>query len=91
MSELTFKSIEWNDDLVGFCVELSNGKYVQIQFDRETNRLHADYNRFTAVIDKENDYELNLTDEEEDSVISLIRANQEIKEKELELDEAYAQ
>jgi hypothetical protein len=85
---LTFKKIEWNDELVGFCAELSNGKAVQIQFDIETNRLHADYNRYTAVIDKQNEYGLDLTDEEEQQVLVLLRTNSEIKSKELELDGA---
>ena len=58
--------VEYNDGLNGYIVELKDGRIVQVQFERETNRLHADYNTYFAFIDKENDYGLDLSDEEEE-------------------------
>jgi len=83
---LTFKKMEWNDDLVGYEVELSNGKHVQIEFGRETNRLHADFGTFSAEIDRTNEYGLDITEEENDQIYAILKTNEEIKAKELELE-----
>lgn len=76
--------VEYNDDLKGFVVELKDGRTVQVQFEKETNRLHADYDTYFAVIDKENDYGLNLSDDEENQfkewMLSSIDIQNKIKE-----------
>lgn len=91
LNEITqkyIKEVEYNNDLVGFILTLKNGKIVQIQFERERNRLHADFNTHFAHIDKENIYGLDLTDFEETLVNEFIRYNDEINEKIKELDAA---
>ena len=80
--------VEYNDDLNGFIVELKDGRIVQVQFERETNRLHADYNTYFAFIDKENDYGLDLSDEEEELFYDWLRNNEVIQDKIKELDAA---
>ena len=80
--------VEYNDGLNGFVVELKDGRIVQVQFERETNRLHADYNTYFAFIDKENDYGLDLSDEEEDLFYEWMSNNKDIQDKIKELDAA---
>lgn len=86
MNELTIKDLGWNEDLMGYIATLSNNKIVQIQFEKNTNRLHADFGNFYAIIDKQNDYEYCLTSDEELAVRKLITCNKEIRAKEIELD-----
>ena len=71
---------KWDDDLIGYCCETDDGKYFQVQFDLETNRLHADYNTFTAVLDVDNNYDLNLTDDEKEQIKQLIKYDNEFRE-----------
>ena len=78
--------VEYNDGLNGYIVELKDGRIVQVQFERETNRLHADYNTYFAFIDKENDYGLDLSDEEEELFYDWLRNNEVIQAKIKELD-----
>lgn len=78
--------VEYNDDLNGYIVELKDGRIVQVQFERETNRLHADYNTYFAFIDKENDYGLDLSDEEEELFYEWMLNNKDIQDKIKELD-----
>ncbi|ENU83069.1 hypothetical protein F974_01901 [Acinetobacter sp. CIP 102159] len=78
--------VEYNDDLNGYIVELKDGRIVQVQFERETNRLHADYNTYFAFIDKENDYGLDLSDEEEGLFYEWMSNNKDIQDKIKELD-----
>jgi hypothetical protein len=78
MKKLSIKSKEFNEYLNGFCLILSNDKYVQIQFNKNTNPLHADNDSFYAVIDEENDYNLNLNEEEKEQVALLIKSDKEI-------------
>lgn len=80
--------VEYNDGLNGYIVELKDGRIVQVQFERETNRLHADYNTYFAFIDKENDYGLDLSDEEEDLFYEWMSNNKDIQDKIKELDAA---
>ena len=80
--------VEYNDGLNGFVVELKDGRIVQVQFERETNRLHADYNTYFAFIDKENDYGLDLSDEEEELFYEWMSNNKDIQDKIKELDAA---
>lgn len=78
--------VEYNDGLNGYIVELKDGRIVQVQFERETNRLHADYNTYFAFIDRENDYGLDLSDEEEELFYDWLRNNKDIQDKIKELD-----
>ena len=78
--------VEYNDGLNGYIVELKDGRIVQVQFERETNRLHADFGTYFAVIDKENDYGLDLSDEEEELFYEWMLNNKDIQDKIKELD-----
>ncbi len=80
--------VEYNDGLNGYIVELKDGRIVQVQFERETNRLHADYNTYFAFIDRENDYGLDLSDEEEELFYEWMSNNKDIQDKIKELDAA---
>lgn len=78
--------VEYNDDLNGFVVELKDGRIVQVQFEKESNRLDADFGTYFAVIDRENDYGLDLSDEEEQLFYDWLRNNEVIQDKIKELD-----
>ena len=78
--------VEYNDDLNGFVVELKDGRIVQVQFEKESNRLDADFGTYFAVIDRENDYGLDLSDEEEELFYDWLRSNEVIQAKIKELD-----
>ena len=84
---LTTTNLDYNDDLQGFIATTATGKTVQIQFDIERNRLHADFNKHYAVIDKENEYGLDLTEQEEENFKDWMKKNKQIQLKALELDE----
>ena len=73
--------VEYNDDLNGFVVELKDGRIVQVQFEKESNRLDADFGDYFAVIDKENEYGLDLSDEEEDRFKEWMLSNNQIQSK----------
>lgn len=81
------KDVEYNNDLFGFILTLKNDKIVQIQFTLETNRLHADYNTHYAHIDRQNDYGLDITEDEESVINDFIRYSAEIQNKCIEFDE----
>ena len=78
--------VEYNDGLNGYIVELKDGRIVQVQFEKENNRLDADYGTYFAVIDKENNYGLDLSDEEEELFYDWLRNNEVIQDKIKELD-----
>ena len=78
--------VEYNDDLNGFVVELKDGRIVQVQFEKESNRLDADFGTYFAVIDKENNYGLDLSDEEEELFYEWMSNNKDIQDKIKELD-----
>ena len=78
--------VEYNDDLNGFVVELNDGRIVQVQFEKESNRLDADYGTYFAVIDRENDYSLDLSDDEEDQFKEWMLSSNQIQTKIKELD-----
>lgn len=71
---MNIAKFEWNEYLVGFVATLDDGRKVQVQFEKEQNRLHADFGTYSAVIDKENDYGLNLSDEEEGLFYALLKS-----------------
>ena len=79
---MQIKKIEWNDDLVGFVVTLEDERVVHLQFDKETNRLHADFGTYSAEIYRESSAE--MTDEEEGEFWKLTK--DVVRAKELELD-----
>ncbi|MDO7202813.1 hypothetical protein Q5M62_18175 [Acinetobacter baumannii] len=78
--------VEYNDDLNGFVVELKDGRIVQVQFERETNRLDADFGTYYAVIDRENDYGLDLSDKEEAQFYEWMSNNKDVQNKVKELN-----
>ncbi len=86
---IEISKIEENDELCGFICTLSDGRIVQVQFSRETNRLHANYNTHTAHIDDDNEYGLNLTDSERDQFNAFLRSSDLVKAKGLEIDAEY--
>ena len=69
------KSSEFNSALFGFEMTLNDGRIVQVQFNKEQNRLDADYGSYFPVIDKENEYGLNLSEEEENEINEYLRLN----------------
>lgn len=79
-------TIEYNDDLEGFIVELKDGRIVQIQFEIEYNCLHANCGTHYAVIDKMNDYGLELSYEEEELFEEWLLNSKDIQDKAKELD-----
>lgn len=81
------RTIEWNDDLVGYVVELYDGRTVQVQFYRESNALHGGYGLFYPEIDTTNDYGLDLSVDESELFNRFLRTNDEIMDKSRELDE----
>ena len=85
-AKIEVSEVEYNDDLNGFVVELKDGRIVQVQFEKESNRLDADFGTYFAVIDKENNYGLDLSDEEEELFYDWLRNNKVIQDKIKELD-----
>ena len=85
-AKIEVSEVEYNDDLNGFIVELKDGRIVQVQFEKESNRLEADYGTYFAVIDKENNYGLDLSDEEEELFYEWMSNNKDIQDKIKELD-----
>ncbi|MCZ6922611.1 hypothetical protein, partial [Acinetobacter baumannii] len=59
---------------------------VQVQFERETNRLDADFGTYYAVIDRENDYGLDLSDKEEAQFYEWMLSSIDIQNKVKELN-----
>ena len=87
-AKIEVSEVEYNDDLNGFVVELKDGRIVQVQFEKESNRLDADFGTYFAVIDKENNYGLDLSDEEEELFYEWMSNNKDIQDKIKELDAA---
>ena len=87
-AKIEVAEVGYNDDLNGFIVELKDGRIVQVQFEKESNRLHADYGTYFAVIDKENNYGLDLSEDEEELFYEWMSNNKDIQDKIKELDAA---
>ena len=85
-AKIEVSEVEYNDDLNGFVVEIKDGRIVQVQFEKESNRLDADFGTYFAVIDKENNYGLDLSDEEEELFYEWMSNNKDIQDKIKELD-----
>ncbi|MEG2635532.1 MAG: hypothetical protein RSA09_03250 [Acinetobacter sp.] len=86
--KIEVSKVEYNYDLNGFVVELKDGRIVQVQFEKETSHLHADYGTYFAIIDKENDYGLDLSSDEEDQFKDWMISSIDIQNKIKELDAA---
>lgn len=65
-------SLEWNGFLKGFVATLNDGRTVNVQFDKNTDRLDACFGMHKAVIDKQNDEDFSLTDDEESEFLALL-------------------
>jgi hypothetical protein len=65
--------LEWNEFLAGFVSTLDDGRTVQVQFEKNTNRLDANYGNHFAVIDLVNEYGLDLNDEEKLTFLSILK------------------
>lgn len=79
-SILKIVDIEYIDDAYTFVVTLEGNRTVQVQFEKETNRLNADYGTYYAHIDRVNDYGYDLSDEEEELFKDWILTCREIKD-----------
>lgn len=85
-SVLKIVDVEYVDDAYTFVVTLENNRTVQVQFERENNRLHADYGTFYAHIDRVNDYGYDLNEQEEELFKEWILTCKEIQDVICELD-----
>jgi len=81
----TIASYEYNDDLMGFVVTFKSGIIAQTQFDKEKNRLHADFGEWCLGRYDEYD-EGELTEEEEEELHDFIKNNEDVKAKDEELN-----
>ena len=66
-------SYEYNEDLVGFILTLKDGSVVQTQFEKEENRLHADFNTYS--LRRYNEYDTRATSKAEDLEIEYFMQN----------------
>lgn len=62
------KDVNYNSDLKGFEVTLNDDRIVYVQFDKETNRLSADYDRWFPMIYRE--YSAEITEEEKKEILN---------------------
>lgn len=88
-SLLKIKDVDYVDEAYTFVVTLGDDRIVQVQFERETNRLHADYNTHFAHIDRQNNYGLNLNEQEEELFNDWIITCKAIQDVVKELDAQY--
>jgi hypothetical protein len=72
------KNVKWHDELDGWIITLTDNRVIQIQYKKVENKLDADYNRFWPKIDKENEYGLSITEEEEKEINEYIFTNKAI-------------
>lgn len=82
----TIESYEYSSDLQGFVITFKSGSIAQTQFDKETNRLHADFGEWCLGRYDEYD-EGELTDEEEDELYDFIKNNEDVIAKDQELND----
>lgn len=61
------KHVDYIESLRGFMIVLNDDRIVLVQFDKETNRLSADYNRWFPMIYKE--YSAEITEKEEKEIL----------------------
>ncbi len=88
-SLLKIVDIEYISEVYTFVVTLENNRTVQVQFEREKNRLHADYNKHFAHIDRCNVYGYDLNELEEELFNDWIDTCKTIQDVVKELDSYY--
>ena len=79
--------IEYIEDIKTVVVTLENNRTVQVQFEREANRLHADYYTYFAHIDHCSNYSYDLNEEEEEEFNEWIKTCETIQNVIKELDQ----
>lgn len=81
----TIETYEFNSDLFGFIVTFKSGSVAQTQFDKETNRLHADFGEWC--LGRYDEYDQGeLTTEEENELYDFIKNNEDVKAKDEEIN-----
>ncbi len=81
----TIASYDYNEDLMGFVITFKSGSVANTQFDKESNKLHADFGEWSLSRYPEYD-EGALTEEEESELYDFIINNEDVKAKDLELN-----
>lgn len=72
------KDVEWNEGLDGWIITLTDNREIQIQYRKIQNKLDENYYEYLPHIDKENEYGLNITEEEEKEINEYIFTNKQI-------------
>ena len=62
------KDVDYIESLRGFMIVLNDDRIVLVQFDKETNRLSADYDRWFPMIYRE--YSAEITEEEKKEILN---------------------
>jgi len=62
------KHVDYIESLRGFMIVLNDDRIVLVQFDKETNRLSADYDRWFPMIYRE--YSAEITEEEKKEILN---------------------
>lgn len=88
-SVLKIIDVDYVEEVMTFVVQLENNRMVQVQFERETDRLNADYNTHFAHIDRSNEYGYDLNELEEELFNDWIHTCKEIQDVVKELDARY--
>lgn len=88
-SMLKIIDVDYIEEVKTFVVTLENNRTVQVQFERETNRLHADYNTHFAHIDRCNEYGYDLNELEEELFNDWIDTCKQIQDVVKDLDAIY--
>ena len=77
---IEIKKYEFNSDLNGFVVELKDGRVAYVQAEKNTNRLHADFNTYDLCIESSIDANESVLEDSEE----IIEALKELALKEVE-------
>jgi hypothetical protein len=72
------KDVKWHDELDGWIITLTDNREIQIQYKKVENKLDGNYYKFLPCIDKENEYGLNISEEEEKEINEYIFTNKKI-------------
>jgi hypothetical protein len=83
---LKIKDKEWNESLIGYIYTLEDGRTIQVQFEKQRDEGYGGYGKYYAQIYDENEYGLNLSDEEREEFQNLIRKDKGIIKAEEELE-----
>lgn len=74
---LEITSYEYNDFLAGYVVSFADDREINLQFDREENRLHADFGTFSLRACR--DTRDNFSDEEIELIERFASKNAEMR------------